>query len=73
MTIDWTHFTPGSALAGGMVIGIATAILLLLAGRIAGISGIVGGLFRLQEGDIGWRLAFVSGLILAPFIWQLFN
>lgn len=73
MTIDWTHFTPGSALAGGMVIGIATAILLLLAGRIAGISGIVGGLFRLQRGDIGWRLAFVSGLILAPFIWQLFN
>ncbi len=50
MAIDWTHFTPGSALAGGMVIGIATAILLLLAGRIAGISGIVGGLFKLQPG-----------------------
>ncbi|SDW17510.1 YeeE/YedE family protein [Nitrosomonas communis] len=73
MTIDWIHFTPVSALAGGMVIGIATAILLLLAGRIAGISGIVGGLFRRQPGDIGWRFAFVSGLILAPIIWQLFN
>lgn len=73
MTIDWIHFTPASALAGGMVIGIATAILLLLAGRIAGISGIVGGLFRRQPGDIGWRFAFVSGLILAPIIWQLFN
>lgn len=73
MTIDWIHFTPASALAGGMVIGIATAILLLLAGRIAGISGIVGGLFRRQPGDIGWRFAFVSGLILAPIIWQLFK
>ncbi|SDY50601.1 hypothetical protein [Nitrosomonas sp. Nm33] len=47
MTIDWTYFTPASALAGGMVINIATAILSLLAGRIAGICGIVGGLFRL--------------------------
>ncbi|SDY06193.1 hypothetical protein SAMN05421754_1001230 [Nitrosomonas sp. Nm58] len=73
MIIDWTHFTPWSALAGGMVIGIATAILLLLAGRIAGISGIVGGLFKLSRGDMGWRLAFVSGLILAPFIWRLFH
>jgi uncharacterized membrane protein YedE/YeeE len=73
MTIDWIHFTPASALAGGMVIGIATAILLLLAGRIAGISGIVGGLFRRQPGDIGWRFAFASGLILAPIIWHLFN
>lgn len=73
MMIDWTHFTPGSALAGGMVIGIATAILLLLAGRIAGISGIVGGLFKLHGGDMGWRIAFVSGLIMAPLIWQLFS
>ena len=73
MTIDWIHFTPASALAVGMVIGIATAILLLLAGRIAGISGIVGGLFRRQPGDIGWRFAFVSGLMLAPIIWQLFK
>lgn len=73
MTIDWTHFTPGSSLAGGMMIGIAAAILLLLAGRIAGISGIVGGLFRLQRGDVAWRLAFVAGLMLAPFVWQLFQ
>lgn len=73
MIIDWTHFTPGSALAGGMVIGIATAILLLLAGRIAGISGIVGGLFKLRGDDMGWRIAFVSGLIMAPLVWQLFS
>jgi uncharacterized protein len=72
MTIDWAHFTPWSALAGGMVIGIATALLLLLAGRIAGISGIVGGLFKLQGSDMGWRIAFVAGLILAPFLWQQF-
>lgn len=73
MTIDWTNFTPWSALAGGMVIGIATAILLLLAGRIAGISGIVGGLFKFHRMDMGWRIAFVAGLILAPFLWQLFS
>lgn len=73
MTIDWTHFTPGSSLAGGMMIGIAAAILLLLAGRIAGISGIVGGLFRLQRDDMAWRLAFVAGLMLAPFVWQTFQ
>ncbi len=73
MNIDWMHFTPESALAGGMVIGIATAILLLLGGRIAGISGIVGGLFKWHSGDMGWRIAFVTGLIMAPMIWQLFN
>lgn len=71
--IDWTHFTPGTAWAGGVVIGIATALLLLLIGRIAGISGIVGGLFRLQGGDMGWRVAFVAGLILAPSMWQMFR
>lgn len=73
MTIDWTHFTPGLSLAGGVVIGIATALLLLLAGRIAGISGIVGGLLKLHKGDMGWRIAFIAGLILAPWLWQLFN
>ncbi len=55
--IDWQSFTPVSALTGGMVIGLATALLLILTGRIAGISGIVGRLFRLQKGDLGgvWR------------------
>lgn len=73
MLIDWSHFTPGSALAGGMTIGIAAALFVLLNGRIAGISGIVGGLFRLQTGDIGWRIAFVAGLVAAPLVWQLFH
>ena len=73
MLIDWSHFTPWSALAGGMTIGIAVTLFALLNGRIAGISGIVGGLFRLQTGDMGWRIAFVAGLVAAPLVWQLFH
>ncbi|MCX7184526.1 MAG: YeeE/YedE family protein [Nitrosospira sp.] len=73
MSIDWNHFTPWSALAGGMGIGIAAALFVLLNGRIAGISGIVGGLFKLQTGDMGWRMAFVAGLVAAPLVWQLFH
>ena len=72
MSIDWSQFTPWSALAGGAVIGMAIALLLLLNGRIAGISGIVGGLFRMQKGDMDWRVAFIAGLIAAPLVWQLF-
>ena len=66
MTIDWSHFTPWSSLGGGMLIGVAAALLVLLSGRIAGISGIVGGLIALRRGDIAWRLAFVAGLLAAP-------
>ena len=69
MSIDWTHFTPWSSLAGGMLIGAAAAVLVLLSGRIAGISGIVGGLLRPVRGDIGWRIAFVGGLIGAPLVY----
>lgn len=73
MNIDWLNFTPISASIGGIIIGIATALLLLLTGRIAGISGIIGGLFKLQAHDIGWRVAFIIGLILAPILWQAFT
>jgi len=66
MTIDWTHFTPWSSAAGGALIGLAAALLLLLNGRIAGISGIVGGLLPPARGDTGWRVAFVMGLATAP-------
>ncbi len=69
MMIDWTAFTPWSALAGGVLIGLAAALLVLLNGRIAGISGIVGGLLAPKRGDVGWRLAFVAGLALAPALW----
>ena len=66
MQIDWASFTPWSALAGGALIGIAAALLLLVTGRTAGISGIVGGMLRPSEGDLGWRIAFAAGMILAP-------
>ena len=71
MSIDWTHFTPWSSLAGGLLIGLATALLLLLSGRIAGISGIVGGLLRPGKGDVAWRVAFVLGLFAAPLVFVL--
>ena len=71
MTIDWTHFTPWTSLAGGLLIGLATALLLLLSGRIAGISGIVGGLLRPGRGDVAWRLAFVAGLLAAPLVFSM--
>ena len=66
MTIDWSHFTPWASLAGGVLIGIAAAMLVLLNGRIAGVSGIVGALFRPAAGEVAWRVAFVLGLLLAP-------
>lgn len=69
MTIDWMAFTPWSALAGGVLIGLAAALFVLLNGRIAGISGIVGGLLTPRRGDIGWRLAFVIGMLLVPTLW----
>ena len=62
MSIDWIHFTPWSSVAGGLLIGLATAMFLLFSGRIAGISGIVGGLLRPVKGDVAWRLAFILGL-----------
>ena len=71
MTIAWNTFTPWSALAGGVLIGLAAAMLLLLNGRVAGISGIVGGLVKPVRGDVSWRIAFVFGLLLAPLGWAL--
>lgn len=55
MHIDWEHFTPAWSLAGGLLIGLAAAILILFNGRIAGISGIVGGLLRAGVGERGWH------------------
>ncbi|HBN13446.1 MAG TPA: YeeE/YedE [Pseudohongiella sp.] len=71
MTIDWAAFTPWAALAGGALIGLAAAMFILLNGRIAGISGIVGGLLNPQAGDITWRIMFVLGILLAPAVWLL--
>ena len=72
MSIAWNEFTPGSALAGGALIGGAAAMLMLLNGRIAGISGVIGGLLRPVSGDLAWRVAFVLGLVAAPGVYALF-
>ena len=76
MSIAWDLFTPGAALAGGILIGAAAALMVVLLGRIAGISGIVGGLLQAatwsNRSQWGWRLAFVAGLLVAPLLWQLF-
>lgn len=76
MSIAWDLFTPGAALAGGVLIGVAAALMVVLLGRIAGISGIVGGLLQAatwrNRSQWGWRLAFVVGLLVAPLLWQLF-
>ncbi|MGZ8982952.1 MAG: YeeE/YedE family protein [Methylotenera sp.] len=73
MLIDWNNFTPWSALAGGALIGVAASLFILLNGRIAGITGIIGGLFTSRIHDAGWRVAFIVGLIAAPVVWQLFG
>lgn len=72
MTIDWFNFTPWTALAGGAVIGLAAAMFILLNGRIAGISGILGGLLQLPKGDVAWRIAFLLGLLAAPLVYGWF-
>ncbi|MEG0675464.1 MAG: YeeE/YedE thiosulfate transporter family protein [Comamonas sp.] len=76
MGIAWETFTPFASLAGGLLIGLAAALLLVMLGRVAGISGILGRL--LQSGgwgsaaQWGWRTAFVLGLLLSPWVWQRF-
>ena len=74
MMIDWNAFTPWSALIGGGLIGLSAAMFMLLNGRIAGISGILGGLLGKREaGDTAWRLLFILGMVLAPLSWLLFD
>ncbi|CAG9425688.1 YeeE/YedE family protein [Providencia alcalifaciens] len=68
MTIDWAHFTPGSAAIGGVLIGLAVAILLIFNGRIAGISGILAGALKPTKGDTAWKLAFIIGILVAPLL-----
>lgn len=76
MSIYWEAFTPWSSLAGGVLIGLAAALMVVLLGRIAGISGILGGLLQKATwGSVrqwGWRAAFVAGMLLAPLLWQMF-
>jgi uncharacterized protein len=73
MNIAWEQFTPWSALAGGLLIGLAAALFVLLSGRIAGISGILGGLLWPHRHDIAWRVAFVGALVASPVVLALFH
>ncbi len=68
--MDIVNFTPVPAVIGGAIIGLSAAFLLLVKGRIAGISGIAGGIFLPEKGDLAWRIFFVIGLILGGFIYQ---
>ncbi|EKT55972.1 YeeE/YedE family protein [Providencia sneebia] len=69
MSIDWANFTPWSAAIGGLLIGLAVTILLIFNGRIAGISGILGGLLKPIAGDTAWKAAFIAGLIISPMLY----
>lgn len=69
MTIVWDAFTPWTALAGGLLIGLSVALMIVLLGRVTGISGIVAGLQ--QVNGRSWRIAFIAGLLIAPLLWQL--
>ena len=73
MSIDWNASTPWSSLGGGMLIGLAAAMFVLLNGRIAGISGVLGGLLSPVRGDVLWRVAFVGGIVAAPLVYSVFQ
>jgi len=73
VNIDWNAFTPYASLAGGLLIGVAAAMFVLLNGRIAGISGVLAGLLKPLRGDVSWRIAFVLGLVAAPAAYALFS
>jgi hypothetical protein len=73
MQIDWDHFTPLRALGGGVLIGLSASAMILFPGRIAGVSGILGGLMPPRPGDAAWRVAFVLGLLLAPLAASLWR
>lgn len=70
MNLDWAAFTPAPATAGGLLIGAAAVLLMAGAGRIAGISGIVGGLLPPRRDGL-WRVAFLLGLCASPWLYQL--
>ena len=70
MNIDWAHFTPFASLTGGIILGLASAIFILVNGRILGISGILGGLLTPKLGDTSWRVAFLLGMLAAPTVFH---
>jgi uncharacterized membrane protein YedE/YeeE len=75
MTIDWNQFTPLSAISGGILIGLGSAALAIFNGRIAGISGIIGQLMNIKsapKNHFTWRLLFILGLLISPWVYKLF-
>ncbi|MFA6053618.1 MAG: YeeE/YedE family protein [Methylobacter sp.] len=68
---DFIHSVYIAGLAGGLLIGVAAAMFVLLNGRIAGISGILGGLLQADKGDKLWRVLFLLGMATAPFVYQI--
>ena len=70
MNLDWAHFTPLPSLIGGIMLGLASAVFILVNGRILGISGILGGLLPPKAGDTSWRIAFVLGMVAAPSVFH---
>ena len=71
--INWSEVTVINSLFGGLLIGSAASILILFNGKIAGISGIVGGLFRPKKNDIAWRIVFITGLMISPVLFSFFR
>lgn len=71
MSLDLAHFTPYASFAGGLMIGAAAALFVLVNGRIAGISGLLGGLLPGSGAERGVNVAFVAGLVAAPLLWRL--
>lgn len=69
MTIDWANFTPWASLAGGILVGLAAAVFILMNGRVLGISGILGGLLPPKASDAGWRIAVLLGIFSAPLVY----
>ena len=75
LTIYWQNFTPGASLIGGMLIGFASALLVVFRGKIAGISGILGGLIDTDSSANShrlWRVLFLIGLVSSSFVYRLF-
>jgi len=72
MSIAWNVFTPWSAFIGGIMIGLAASVLILFNGKIAGISGILGGILKPSKPDGYWRICFLIGLLIAPTVYSCY-
>jgi uncharacterized membrane protein YedE/YeeE len=73
MSIDWINFTPWTSLCGGALIGIAVSLFVLANGRIAGISGLLGGAMQLANEGWSEKALFLLGLVISPLLWGAFT